>query len=118
LAAPVRQVRSTVASDRGRAVAGVRRKLRAILLQVRREKLRGQPALREHDQLEIAPEELGRDAPRFAEIRAADAELMIDDRRIDEHEAFFAARRTALVDELEGLLRETLRKIARVGDRR
>ena len=52
------------------------------------------------------------------EIRAADAELMVDDRRVDEDEELLAARRAALVDELERLLGEPLGELARVGNRR
>ncbi len=54
----------------------------------------------------------------FAEIRTADAELMVDDRRVDEDEELLAARRAALVDELERLLGEPLGELARVRNRR
>ena len=53
-----------------------------------------------------------------AEIRAADAELLVDDRRVDEDEELLAARRAALVDELERLLGQPLGQLARIGDRR
>src|SRR5436309_5584298 len=43
---------------------------------------------------------------------------MIDDRRVDEDEELFAARCAALIHELEGLLGEPLRQLARIRDRR
>ena len=52
------------------------------------------------------------------EVRAPDAELMVDDRRVDEDEELLAARRAAPVDELERLLGEPLGELARVRDRR
>ena len=68
-----------------------------ILLEIRRQDLGRQPALREDDHLQVAAQELARDAPRFGEVRAADAELAIDDRRIDEDEdtSRRAARRSS-----------------------
>ena len=71
LAAPIRQVAAAIAANHvGRARRTVKR-----VLQVRRQDLGRQPALREHDQLQLALQELERDAPRFGQIRAADAEL-------------------------------------------
>ena len=67
-----------------------------VVLQIRRQDLGGQAALREHDELQVSLQELRRDAARLAQIRAADAELMVHDRRIDEHEELLAARRAAL----------------------
>ena len=43
---------------------------------------------------------------------------MVDDRRVHEDEELLAARRAALVDQLERLLGEPLGQLARVGDRR
>ena len=43
---------------------------------------------------------------------------MVDDRRVDEDEELLAARRAALVDQLERLLGEALGQLARVRDRR
>ena len=43
---------------------------------------------------------------------------MVDDRRVDEDEELLAARRAALVDELERLLGEPLGQLARVRNRR
>src|SRR5207248_988785 len=95
LAAPVRQVAAAVAANPiGRAWQPGE-----ILLQVRRQQLGRQPALREDDQLQIPLQELRRDAARLAQIRAPDAELMIDDRRVDEQKEFLTARRAALLDE-------------------
>ena len=44
-----------------------------IILQICGQDLGRQPALREDDQLQVALQKLGRNAPRFAEVRAADA---------------------------------------------
>ncbi len=45
-------------------------------------------------------------------------ELMIDDRRVDEDEELLAARRAALLDDLERLAGQPLGELLRVGDRR
>ncbi len=114
LAPPVRQVAAAIAADHvGRSRRPVKR-----ILQVGRQDLGRQPALREHDQLQVALEELERDAARFGEIRAADPELRVDDRRVDEQEELLAARRAALVDQLERPPGQPLGQLARIGDRR
>ena len=114
LAAAVRQVAAAIAADHvGRARRPVKR-----ILQIRRQDLDREAALREEDQLQVVLEELERDAPRFREVRAADPELRVDDRRIDEQEELLAARRAALVDQLERPAGEPFRQLARVGDRR
>src|SRR5207248_710320 len=90
------------------------RRVLEIFLQIRRQNLRRQTALREEDQLQIAFEELARDSARLAEIRATDPELMVDDRRVDEHEVLLAARRAALLHQLERTLGESLGEVARI----
>src|SRR5690606_41981207 len=86
------------------------------LLEIRRQNLGRQPALREDDRLQPALEELTGDATRFGEIRTPDAELGVDDRGIDEQEVLLAARRAALLDERERLADEPLGQLA--GDRK
>ena len=97
LATPQRQVAATIAAN----ALGHARHILEVFLQVGREDLGGEPALREHDHLEVAAQELAGDAPRFGDIRAADAQLAIDDRRIDEDEILLAPRRTALLDQAQ-----------------
>ena len=89
-----------------------------IVLQVGRQDLGRQTALGEHDQLQIALQELRGHPSRLGKVRPPDAELMVDDRRVDEDEELLAARRAAPVDELEGLLGEPFGQLARIGDRR
>ena len=110
LAAPVRQVAAAVSAD---ALGRARRALE-VVLQVRREDFGRQPALREHDQLQVAFQELRRDAPRLAQIRPPDAELVVDDRRVDEHEELLAARRAALARRARTAARSAARR-ARAG---
>ena len=88
------------------------RRIFEIVLQIRRQDLGGQAALREHDQLQVAFEEFRGNAPRFAQIGASNAQLMIDDRRIHEHEELLAARRAASLDELERLFGEPFGELA------
>ena len=114
LTPPHRQIAAAIAANSlGRA-----RHVLEVVLQVRRQDLRREAALGEHDQLEVPFQELGRDPARFAEIRAADAELMVDDRRVHEDEELLAARRAGLLHELERLLGQPLGELARIGDRR
>src|SRR6185503_6131175 len=89
-----------------------------IVLQVRRQDFGRESALREHDQLQLPLEEFRRDAPGLGEVRPPDAQLLVDDRRVDEQEELLAARRAALGDELERLLHERLGELLRVGNRR
>jgi hypothetical protein len=88
LSSPERQVAATIASN------PLRRTWHAlkIVLQIRRQDFGRQSALGKDDELQVALEEFGRDATGLSEIRATDAELMIDDRRIHEHEKLLAAR--------------------------
>ena len=89
------------------------------VLQVARQDLGDEPALREDDDLQAAV--AGTRARRAAsrcDVRPADAELPVDDRRVHEDEELLAARRAALVDELERPLGQPLGQLARVGDRR
>ena len=114
LAAALRQIAAAIAANllvRSRRTA-------EIVLQIRRQDLGRQAALREHDRLQLALQELGREPARFGQIRPADAELRVDDRRVDEEKELLAARRAALRHELERLLDERLGQLARIGDRR
>ena len=89
-----------------------------VFLQIGRQDLGRQPALREHDHLQVAAQELAGDPPRLGDVRAPDAELAIDDRRIDEDEKLLAARRAALLDERERPLGQPLGQFRGIGDRR
>ena len=114
LAPPVRQVAAAVAADHvrlaGRALVRV--------LQVPRQDLGREPALREHDHLQALVQELEGHRPRLRDVRPADAELPVHDRRVHEDEPLLAARRAALLDQLERPFGEALRQLHRVGDRR
>ena len=69
LATPVRQIAAAIPPDPfGRARQAVE-----VVLQIRRQDLGREPALREHDELQVALQEFGRDAPRLAQVRPADA---------------------------------------------
>ena len=114
LAAAQRQVAAAIAAH----LLGRARRALEVVLQIRRQDLGRQPALAEDDQLQLPLEELPGDAARFGEVRAPDAELAVDDRRVDEEEQLLAARRAAFLDERERLLGQPLRQLARVGDRR
>ena len=112
LATPLRQVAPSVAAD---LLARARRSLE-IVLQIRRQDLGGQTALRKDDRLQAALEELARDTAGLAQIRAADAQLVIDDRRVDEEEELFAARCAVFGHELERPLDERFSELLRVGN--
>ena len=114
LAPAIGQIAAAIAADH---VGGAGRPVKGIL-QIGRQDLDRQPALREDDQLQLVLQELERHAARLGEIRAPNAELGVHDRRIDEEEELLAARRAAFVDELERLPRQPFGQLARVGDRR
>src|SRR5215470_18309546 len=114
LSPPQRQIPAAIPTNSlGRA-----RHVLEVVLEVGRQDLGREPALRKDDELKIPLEKLGGDSTRFAKIRAADAELMVDDRRIHEHKELLASGCTALLDELERLLGEAFGQLARIGDRR
>ena len=50
------------------------------------------------------------------ERRAADAELLVDDRRVDDEDVLATGWRAVVVDELDGRLQHALGQLARVGD--
>ena len=114
LAPPVWQVASPVPPHHivrpGRALHGV--------LQVARQDLGDQAALGEHDHLQAAPQEFERDATRLLRVRPADAELLVDDRRVDEEEELLAPRRAAFFHEFERALGEPFGQLPRVGNGR
>ena len=113
-AAAVRQIAATIAADH------VRRSRRTVerILQIGREDLHREPALRKDDQLQVVTQELERDTARLGEIRPADAELGVHDGRVDEEEELLAARGAVLLDQLERTAGQSFRELARVGDRR
>ena len=113
LAPALRQVPAAIAAD---LLARSRRPVE-VVLEIGRQNLRRQTALREDDDLQLPLEELRRDATRFGQIRAPDAQLLVDHRRIDEQEELLAARRAALGHQLERLLDERFSELARIGDR-
>ncbi len=113
-APPVRQVATPVTPN----PLGSSRHAFEVILQIRRQDLGGETAPGEDDELKIPLQEFRGDAAGFAQVRPADAELMIDDRRIDEDEEFLAAGRAAAIDELEGLLGKAFGELLRVRDRR
>ena len=114
IATAVGEIAAAIAAD---DVGGAGRTVERIL-EIRREELDRQPALGEHDQLQLVLQELERDAARFGQVRSADAELGIHHRRVDEEEELLPARRAALVDELERLPGQPFRQFAGVRDRR
>ena len=112
-AAPRREVSAAVAAD-DPGVAG------AILepgADRGQQHLRRQPALREHDRGDLLAQEPERQPRRLAEIRRADAELGVDDRRVVAEERLLPARRAALGDLVHGLAAEPFGQLARIGDR-
>ena len=112
LTTTVRQVAAAISAD---DVRGTRRPVKGVL-QIRRQDLDRETALGEDDQLQVVLEELERDPARFGEIRTADAELRVDDRRVHEEEELLAARRAALLHQLEWTARSDLQR-ARAGSR-
>ena len=114
LAAPVRKITAAIAAHPfGRARNPVE-----IVFQIGGQQFGRETALREDDGLEIPFQELPRHSPRLAQIRPPDPELAIDDRRVDEREQFFAARRTASLDQLKRRFNEPLGQLARICNRR
>ena len=114
LAPPVRQVPAAVAADHVRLA---RRALVGVL-EVSRQDLGREPALREDDHLQAFVQELEGHRPRLRDVRPADAELPVHDGRVHEDEPLLAAWRAALLDQLERTLGEALRQLDRVGNRR
>ena len=114
LATAQRQVAAAIAAD----LLGHARHVLEVLLEIGRQDLGRETALREDDDLQPAAEELAGHAARFGEVRAADAELAIHDRRIDEDEELLAARGAALGDVRERPLRQPLGQLPRIGNRR
>src|SRR4029453_13966907 len=88
-----------------------------IVLEIRRQDLGRKTALREHDRLQLALQKLGREPAPFPQIRPADAELRVDNRRVHEEKELFTTWCAALRHELEGLLDERLGQLARIGNR-
>ena len=114
LAASERQIAAAIPANH----VGRPRRARKRVLQIRRQDLRRETALREDDHLQAALQELDRDAPRFGEIRPPDAQLRVDDRRIDEQKELLAARRAALAHFRKRRADQPLRQLARIRDRR
>ena len=114
LAAAIRQVATPVSAN----ALGRAGHILEVVFEVGRQDLGGETTLGEDDELQVALQEFGSDPPGLAQVRATDAQLMIDDRRIDEHEEFLAARCAALVHELAGTLNQALGQLARVGNGR
>ena len=105
LAAALRQIAAAVAAN---LLRRARRRLE-IVLEIRRQDLGRQPALREHDRLQLALQELGGDPPRLAKVRPPDAELRVHDRRVHEEEELLATRRAALGSRARTAARSALR---------
>ena len=114
LTTTVRQVAAAISAD---DVRGTRRPVERIL-QIRRQDLHRETTLREEDQLQVVLEELERDPSGFREIRTANPELRVDDRRVDEEKELLPARRAAPLHERESPAGQTLRELSRVRDRR
>jgi len=89
-----------------------------LVFQIRDENLCAQAAGGENDRLEAAFQERSRDPPRFVDIRAADTELLVHDRRVVENEVLFAPRCAAPVDEVRGAHDELFGELFRIGDGR
>ncbi len=113
LAATQRQVAAAIAADPLRHA----RHVLEIFLEIRRQDLRRQPALRKDDDLEVAAQEFAGDAARLGDVRTPNAKLAIHDRWIHEHEKLLAPRRAALLDERKRFLRETLGELRGIRDR-
>ena len=113
-APPLRQVAAAIAAN---LLARARRPLE-VIFQIRRQELGRQAALRKDNRLQAALEELAGDAAGLAQIRAPDAELLADDRRVDEEEELLASRRAVLRHQLERLLDQRFSQLARIGNRR
>src|SRR5690606_18558638 len=112
-AAAVRQVSTPIAADH---LARSRRAVERVL-QIRRQDLDRETALREDDHLEVLLEELHRDASCLVQVRAADPEFRVDDRRVHEEEELLAAWRAALLHQLEWASGEPFGQFLRIGDR-
>ncbi len=114
LLALVRQVAAAVAADRVR-VAGRRRER---LAQVGGQHLDRGARLRERDRLHAAGDQPLRHALAGQQRRAADAELLVGDRRVDDEDVPAPGRRAVVVHQLDGCFDDALSQVARVGDGR
>ena len=109
-----RQVTATIPAyslrDSGRS--------RKILPQVSHQDFRGQARIRKDDGLESPAHERPRDAARLVHVRAADAELRVDHRRIVEDEKLFGRGRAVFLDLSHRLSGQPRRELRRIGDGR
>ena len=113
LVALVRQVAAAVAADRVR----VARWRLERLAQVAREHLDRRARAGERDRLDAAADEPLGQPLAGEQRRAADAELLVGDRRVDDEDVLAARRRAVVVDQLDRCLEHPLGQLARVGDR-
>src|SRR5207245_2491719 len=113
-AAAIRQIAAAIAADD----PAIARLVRDVSLDGAEQDLGRQPALREHDRRDPLPEEAGGDLRRLAEVRRANAELGIHDRRVVAHEELVPRGRAALRDLFHALADDPLRQLSRVADGR
>ena len=109
----VRQVAAAIAADRVRmARRGSER-----LAQVAGEHLDRGPRPGEGDRLDATADEPLRQPLRRQERGAADPELLVGDRRVDDEDVPAAGWRAVVVDQLDRRLEHALRQLGGVGDR-
>ena len=92
------------------------RRRRERLAQVAGEHLDRRPRPGEGDRLHAAADQPLRQALPGEERRAADAELLVGDRRVDDEDVLAARRSAVVVDQLDRRLEDALGQLARVGD--
>src|ERR1019366_7548251 len=88
----------------------------ASVLEVRDENLGGEPIVGEDQRLLIAIQQFERDAPRFADVAAADAKLPVHDGRIPADEDLLSRRSAIAVDQFDRRFEQRLGELFRVGD--
>ncbi len=114
LAPLARQIAAAIAANR----LGLPR-LRAIrLLQIREQHLGVQPAIGEHDRLQLARKKFLGHARRLVQIAAANPQVAVHHRRIVENEKLFGGRGAVFFDHLDLFLDQLLRQLARIRNRR
>ena len=116
-AALVRKISAAIADDLRRFRIFGKRPFFDGLLQVLDQDLRDQPAVRKDDRRNIALQKGPGDVFGFLYIRAANAELLIDDRRIVEEHVLLAFAGATFANEFEWLSRYFFREFLRISNR-
>ena len=109
-----RQISAAISSN-GLGLPGLRT---IVLLQIRQQNLGVQPAVREHNRLQFAAQQLLRHPRRLVQIASANSEIAIHHRRIVKHKKFLRGGRAILLDNLHFFFDQLRRQLSGIRNRR